>query len=126
MRYLIDTTLLIDHAKSRPGVGALVESLFAEPNDLLVCDVVVAEALSGGDELELATIRALVASLEYVATHPEAAIRAGETRSRLGLTSARGLADAIIGGIAWFDDAIVVTRNPEDFEVQGVRALGYG
>lgn len=125
MRYLIDTTLLIDHAKSRPGVDAIVESLFAEPNDLLVCDVVVAEALSGGDERELAAVRALITALEYVSTHPAAAIRAGETRHRLGPTSAHGLADALIAGIAWHSDAVVVTRNPQDFEIQGVRVLGY-
>jgi len=126
MRYLIDTTLLIDHAKSRPGVDALVASLFAEPNDLLICDVVVAEALSGGDERQLATVRALISSLEYVSTHPEAAIWAGETRHRLGRTSARRLADALIAGVAWFNGATVVTRNPHDFEVQGIRVLGYG
>jgi predicted nucleic acid-binding protein len=126
MRYLIDTTLLIDHAKSRPGADALVASLFAEPNDLFVCDVIVAEALSGGDAKQLATLRLLISSLEYLSTHPDAAVWAGETRHRLGRTSPRGLADSIIAGIAWYSDAIVVTRNPGDFEVQGVRVLGYG
>ena len=125
MRYLIDTTLLIDHAKSRPGVDAIVASLFAEPNELLICDVVVTEALSGGDEVQLATVRALIAALEYVSTHPMAAVRAGETRHRLGRTSARGLADALIAGVAWHGDAVVVTRNPDDFAIQGVRVLGY-
>jgi predicted nucleic acid-binding protein len=125
MRYLIDTTLLIDHAKSRPGVNEIVASLFAEPNELFVCDVVVTEALSGGDERELATIRALIVALEYISTHPEAAIWAGETRHRLGRTSSRGLADALIAGVAWHSDAVVVTRNPQDFEIQGVRVLGY-
>jgi predicted nucleic acid-binding protein len=125
MRYLIDTTLLIDHAKARPGAEQVVESLFAEPNELLVCDVVVAEALSGGDERQLATVRALISALEYVSTHPDAAVRAGETRHRLGRTSPRGLADALIAGVAWHGDAIVVTRNPKDFEVHGVRVLGY-
>ncbi len=28
MRYLLDTTLLIDHSKGRPGVADLVASLF--------------------------------------------------------------------------------------------------
>ena len=44
MRYLLDTTLLIDHANGRPSAVALVRSLFSEPNDLLVCDAVVTEA----------------------------------------------------------------------------------
>jgi len=35
------------------------------------------------------------------------------------------MGDAIIAGVAWFHDATVVTRNPRDFEVQGVRVLGY-
>ena len=50
MRYLIDATLLIDHANGRPGAVALVRELFSEPNDLLVCDAVVSEALAGGDD----------------------------------------------------------------------------
>jgi predicted nucleic acid-binding protein len=33
--------------------------------------------------------------------------------------------DAIIAGVAWFGDATVVTRNPRDFEVQGVPVLAY-
>jgi predicted nucleic acid-binding protein len=56
MRLLLDTTVLIDHANGRPGVGALVRELFSESNDLFVCDVVVAEATSGVHEDELAAI----------------------------------------------------------------------
>ncbi len=125
MRYLIDTTLLIDHANGRPRALALVRELFSDPNDLLVCDAIVAEALSGGDEAAVDGISALVDALEYVSTLPDAARWAGASRRRLRRTSPRHLGDAIIGGVAWFNDAIVVTRNPGDFEIQGVRALGY-
>jgi predicted nucleic acid-binding protein len=124
MRYLIDTTLLIDHGLGLPAAAALVRQLFSEPNDLLVCDVVVAEALSSGSEDDIQAIHALLAALEYVSTHPAAAEWAGASRRRLG-TSRRRLGDAIIAGVAWHSDAIVVTRNPKDFEVQGVRVLGY-
>jgi predicted nucleic acid-binding protein len=126
MRYLIDTTLLIDHANGRPGALALVRELFSDPNDLLVCDAIVAEALSGGDDAAIDGISALVDALEYVSTHPDAARWAGASRRRLRRTSPRHLGDAIIAGVAWFHDAVVVTRNPHDFEVQGVRVLGYG
>ena len=47
MRYVLDTTVLIDHAKGRPGVADLIASLFAESSDIYTCDVVVAEAASG-------------------------------------------------------------------------------
>ncbi len=126
MRYLIDTTLLIDHASGHPGALALVQELFSEPNDLLICDAVVAEALSGGADEAIVAIGALIDALEYVSTHPDAARWAGASRRRLNRSSPRHLGDAIIAGVAWHSDAIVVTRNPGDFEVQGVRVLGYG
>lgn len=125
MRYLLDTTVLIDHANGRPAAVALVRELFSEPHDLLVCDAVVTEATSGVDEPEVAAMIALIDAVEYVSTHPDAALWAGTSRRRLRRTSPRQLGDAIIAGVAWFNDAIVVTRNPADFEVQGVRVLGY-
>ena len=125
MRYLIDTTLLIDHANGRAGAVALVRQLFSEPNDLFVCDAVVTEATSGVDDDEMAAVAALINALEYVSTHPDAARWAGASRRRLRRTSPRQLGDAIIAGVAWYLDATIVTRNPRDFEVQGVRVLGY-
>jgi predicted nucleic acid-binding protein len=125
MRYLLDTTVLIDHAKGRPGVAALVESLFAEASDLFVCDVIVAEALSGGDTLQRTVIESMIRALEYVSTAPADAVWAADSRRLRRAHGPRSLADAIIAGVAWHQDAIVVTRNPRDFEVQGVRVLGY-
>jgi predicted nucleic acid-binding protein len=125
MRYLLDTTLLIDHANGRPSAVALVRHLISEPNDLLVCDVVVTEALTGGSDESIGAIASLIDALEYVSTHPDAARWAAASRRRLRRTSPRQLGDAIIAGIAWFNDAIVVTRNPQDFEVQGIEVLAY-
>ncbi len=126
MRYLLDTTVLIDHSKARHGALEVVASLFSEPNEILTCDVVVAEALSGADGDEIAVIGSLIRALEYVSTHPEAARWAGESRRHRRATGPRSLADAIIAGVAWFNDATVVTRNPADFERQGVPVLAYG
>jgi predicted nucleic acid-binding protein len=125
MRYLLDTTVLIDHNRGRPSAVELVRQLFSEPNDLYICDAVVAEALSSGPDDEIAALVTMVQALEYVSTHPDAAAWAGASRRRLRQTSPRRLGDAIIAGIAWSMDATVVTRNPADFEVQGVRVLGY-
>ena len=125
MRYVLDTTLLIDHSKDRPGVAELVEWLFAESSDLYTCDVIVAEALSGGDDVQRAVIESLVRALEYVSTSPDAAVWAADSRRRRGAFGPRSLADAVIAGVAWSTDATVVTRNPADFEVQGVRVLAY-
>ena len=125
MRYLLDTTLLIDHAKGRPGAAALVRTLFENPNDLYICDIVVAEALSGGSEVERAGINALMRAVEYVSIPPEAAVWAGASRQSRRATGARSLADALVGGLAVAMKATVITRNRTDFERQGVPVLAY-
>jgi predicted nucleic acid-binding protein len=126
MRYLLDTTVLIDHAQDRAGAPELLRRLFEETDDLFICDVVVTEALSKGPDEEMLVIGAIIRSVEYISTHPDAARWAGESRRRRRATGPRSLADSIIAGIAAHMGAIVVTRNPKDFEAQGVRVLGYG
>lgn len=125
MRYLLDTTLLLDHVRGKPSAVELVRSLFSEANDLYVCDAVVTESLSKGPDEEIAMIDMLLRPLEYVATTPDAARWAGASRRALGHTSPRRLGDSIIAGVAWSLQATVVTRNPRDFEVQGVPVLAY-
>jgi predicted nucleic acid-binding protein len=125
MKYVLDTTLLIDHADGWPPAVALVARLFEEPNELFTCDAIVAEALSRGTDEHLATVGTMVDALEYVSTTPEAARHAAESRLRRGQTSHRTLGDALIGGIAWFLGATVITRNPEDFIAQGIPVLIY-
>jgi len=125
MPYVLDTTLLIDHAADRPGAVALVRRLFEETADLYTCDAVVAEACSRGTDEELAAIGAMIQALEYVATHPGAARWAGEARRRGGRTSPQTLGDALVAAVAWSLGATVVTRNPEDFVRTGVPVLAY-
>lgn len=126
MRYLLDASLLIDHSRGREGVGELIDGLFEASDELYTCDVVVTEALSGGTEPEREIIRALIRALEYVSTSPAAAVWAAESRRSRGATGPRSLGDAIIGGVAWSLGATVVTRNPGDFESQGVPVIAYG
>jgi predicted nucleic acid-binding protein len=125
MPKLLDTTLLIDHSIDLPGAVAMLERLFAEADDLLVCDAVVAEALSSGSPKERRTIAILIDAVEYVATNPAAAKWAGEARRLRGAAGPRTLGDAIIAGVAWSLGATVVTRNPDDFVRMGVPVLAY-
>jgi predicted nucleic acid-binding protein len=126
MRYLLDTTVLIDHAHDRAGVAELLEQLFGGPNDLCTCDVIVTEALSKGPDEELLVIGSLIRALEYVSTHPDAARWAGESRRSRRASGPRSLADAVIAGVARSLEATVVTRNPRDFKTLGVPVLAYG
>jgi predicted nucleic acid-binding protein len=104
--------MLIDYANGRLGAGAMLERLFAEPDDLLVCDAVVAEAFSKGTDEERRAIATLIDALEYVSTDPGAAKWAGEARRLRGAAGPRSLGDALIAGVAWSLGATVVTRNP--------------
>jgi len=125
MPRILDTTLLIDYANGRLGAGAMLERLFAEADDLVVCDAVVAEAFSKGTDEERRAIATLIDAVEYVATDPDAAKWAGEARRVRGGASPRTLGDALIAGVAWSLGATVVTRNPDDFVRMGVPVLAY-
>lgn len=126
MRYLLDTTLLIDHANGYRAATALLEKLYEEGADLFTCDVVVCEALSGGSDQHVAVISRLLEPLDYVATDPEASRTAGAARrSRHAAGGKLGLGDALIAGVAKRLDATIVTRNRPDFERQGASVLTY-
>ncbi len=126
MSYLLDTTLLLDFAHGRDSAIDLVERLFSESALLYTCDVVTCEALSGGDERERRVIGGVLDALEFVAMAPAGARWAAEAR-RAGRAApgARSLADALIAATAWSLGATIVTRNPRDFERQGVPVLQY-
>jgi predicted nucleic acid-binding protein len=125
-RYLLDSTLLIDHANGDAPADALLHRLFEEGHELYTCDVVSSEVLSRGTDEDVGHLRTLLDALEYVATSPEAARWAGQSRRQRHLAGGRrSLADALTGGIAHDLGATVATRNRPDFERQGVPLLTY-
>lgn len=126
MRYLLDTTLIVDHVNGYAPAMALLHRLHEEGADLFTCDVVVCEALSGGDDEQRAVISRLLGALDYAATDPEAARAAGAARLERHRSSGRlGLGDALIAAVARGLNATVVTRNRPDFERQGASVLAY-
>ena len=66
MRYLLDTTLLIDHANGHAPATELLERLYEQGAELFTCEVVVCEALSGGTDAQRAILARLIEPLEYV------------------------------------------------------------
>jgi predicted nucleic acid-binding protein len=126
MRYLLDTTLLIDHAVGDAPAIELLGRLFEEGHELFTCDVVSCEALSRGDPDALRHLATLLDALEYVSTSPTAARRAGAARRvRHGAGGKRALGDALIAGVAAEIGAVIVTRNRRDFERPGMQILAY-
>ena len=126
MRYLLDTTLIVDHAHGYEPAMRLLHRLHDEGADLFTCDVVVCEALSGGSDEHRAVVSRLLEPLEYVATDPTTARLAGETRLQRHRSGGKlGLGDALIAAVAWRLEATIVTRNRPDFQRQGARVLAY-
>lgn len=126
MRYLLDTTLVIDHAHGYEPAMALLHQLYEDGAELFTCDVVVCEAMSGGTDEHRAAVSRLVRALDYVATDPDAARAAGAARLKRHEAGGRlGLGDALIAAVAGGLGATIVTRNRPDFERQGASVLTY-
>ena len=126
MRYLLDTTLVIDHVNGHEPATALLARLHEEGHELFTCDVVVCEALSGGTDEQRELLGRLLGALDYVATDPPAARAAGAARlSRRQAGGRLGLGDALIAAVAQGLNATIVTRNRPDFERQGASVLAY-
>lgn len=126
MRYLLDTTLIVDHAHGYGPAMQLLHRLYEQGAELFTCDVVVCEALSGGDEDHRRAVARLLDPLDFVATDPDAARAAGAARLERHRAGGKlGLGDALIAAVARGLDATIVTRNRPDFARQGAAVLTY-
>ena len=126
MRYVLDSTFLIDHLRGLPEATAKLRAMFEDNDEPFVTEIVVCEVRAGlrpSDEHHL--IR-LLEPLELVQPGPDAAIIAGRWRHDLrsqGRTLSLG--DALIAAAAVSLDATVLTRNVKDFALTAVRVERY-
>ena len=126
VRYLLDTTFVIDHLRGDPLAVARLGRIVDDGDDAFVCDVVACEAWTGAHDDTDQALVGLLRFVEFVQAGPEQARRAGRWRAdalRRGWTLSAP--DALIAASAEALDAAVLTRNVRDFALTSVRVETY-
>jgi predicted nucleic acid-binding protein len=118
MRFLLDTTFAIDFLRGDTDAVDRFAAIFEAGDVPCVNEVVLCELAVVIGPAELAGFGAFVRAVSFVQPGPDAAIIAGEWRSR---ARERGrvlsISDALIAAAAQGLDAPVMTRSRRGFEL---------
>jgi predicted nucleic acid-binding protein len=126
MRYLLDTTFVIDHLRGDPVTVARLASIVENGDEPFICDVVACEAWTGAHDDFDPDLVGLLRFVEFVQAGPAQAHRAGRWRAdarRRGWTLSSP--DALIAASAEAIDAVVLTRNLRDFALTSAQVESY-
>jgi predicted nucleic acid-binding protein len=126
VRYLLDTSFLIDVLRGTPTALARLERLHDEGDDPLVSSITTTEIWSGRVPGSETSIEDALRYLEYIHAGPSTARRAGEWRAAAReVGSTLTTPDALIAATAFDAEAVVLTRNVRDFALTPVRIESY-
>jgi len=126
VKYLLDTTFVIDVLRGVPAALERLDRLHDEGDEPLVTSITTTELWSGRVAGREAAIEGAVRYLEYIHAGPSTARRAGEWRAaarQAGKTL--DTTDALIAATAFDVGAAVLTRNVRDFALTPVRIETY-
>jgi predicted nucleic acid-binding protein len=126
MRYLIDTTFVIDHLRGAPAARDWIARAAEVGDQLFVNEAVVAEAWAGAHSDGDPDLEVFLRFLEFIQPGPDIARAAGRWRAN---ARSRGwtlsMTDALIAAAAHSLDAVVLTRNLRDFALTPVTVERY-
>ena len=126
MRYLFDSTFVIDYLRDDAAAAARFARLFDDGDEPLINEVVVCEVRAGLSASAVPAFEALLQPTEFVQPGPLSAIQAGAWRAELrGRGRTLSLADALIAAAAVASDATVLTRNVRDFALTPAQVESY-
>jgi predicted nucleic acid-binding protein len=126
VRYVLDTTFIIDHLRGVPEAVDRFRRLYEDGDEPIVTEIVTTEAWSGAQPNGNEALERLLRYLEYVHPGPATARLAGTWRAdarRRGRTLS--LPDALIAATAHELAAAVLTRNVRDYALTPVRLEPY-
>lgn len=121
MRYMLDTTFVIDLLRGDRAATERFGRLFEDGDEPYVGEVVLCELAVGLRSASDPAFRAFVRAATFVQPPPDAAIEAGIWR-RAAREQGRtlNLADALIAAASVSLGATLITRNRRDFELTPV------
>lgn len=121
MRYLLDTTVLVDYLRDRP-VANRVDALLDSGETLCSSAVNVEEVVRGLRSGEESAARQLMTGLLILPLGAEEGWRAGHWRRQY---ASRGITlsqpDCLVAAVAVAAGATLATGNPRHFPMEGVR-----
>ena len=126
MRYVLDSTFLIDHLRGLPEALEAMETIFEDGDETFVTEIVVCEVRAGLRAADEHFLASALEPIEFVQPGPDQAMTAGRWRADLRATGrSLSLADALIAAAADSLGAAVLTRNLRDFSLTPVRVATY-
>jgi tRNA(fMet)-specific endonuclease VapC len=121
VRFLVDTTVLIDASRHREPALSWLQGAIQQPGEVGVCAVIVAEFFAGLRPEERARWEAFIDQLTFWDTTRDMAQQAGIYRYHYARRGrAISTADAIIAATAAAVGATLVTDNLKDFPMPGL------
>ena len=127
MRFLVDTTVLIDASRHREPALSWLQDAIQRLDEVGVCAVIVAEFFAGLRPDERSRWETFIDALTYWDTTRDMAQQAGIYRYHYARRGrAINTADAIIAATAVSVGATLVTDNVRDFPMLGLELVQPG
>src|SRR4030042_4925999 len=123
-KYLLDTTVLIDHLRGQQKVTDMIIRLARQGNELGVCCINIAELYAGLSDKERIKAEKLIDNLYYYETSKDIAKMAGCYRfdfARKGITLSTS--DTIVAAIALSHGVTLITANVKDYPMKEIELL---
>lgn len=126
MRFVVDSSFVIDHLLGDADAIARWDRAFAADDQPFITEIVVCEVRAGLREHDEPLLEAFLSPIEFVQPGPDAAMQAGRWRYAAHRNGrSLSLADGLIAAAAESLSAAVLTRNVRDFALTPVRVETY-